>query len=485
MPTRGLPARDSAHAASPTTAQRLTTAATVATLAVLSLLVAPLVADAAPRPRGPLELPDFVIDFTSVQPDQHPPTPVTTTGEVLHGVNQAVGEVIECALDGDQPWCPVFHFQTKIGVFGIDGKFFYADPFGVGVVDTRYSVPSGCDHLGCVQPLPGDVLWGLDTGYDTPYDEHEFLSIGRPSHMEFTEIAVHDDNDAELIWRIQGCEAPFRFSMREALVEFDPPGNLERHVYRPPFAAFSGGLRSAVAIHGDQPDLVAANQDAVRLARIRARGIRIQDEPDWRLSCPLFGAVFDNGLNTSLAGSAFHWTATETGLGNRIWQNTDGGSGNSCGHPNYTGGHAIAICAATEGFIGGFDTTLTSGNAVDLTGLSGARLRFRVNFQRRHQELLTVQASRNGGATWETISEIDSSIGPFEAIGEGVVDVDLGAFLGDAEVYLRLRYWDPTGNPANDGYYVQIDDFLIYALDFLFADGFESGDVSAWTISTP
>jgi hypothetical protein len=214
----------------------------------------------------------------------------------------------------------------------------------------------------------------------------------------------------------------------------------------------------------------------------------IEEQTAWWFGCPIFGSNFDPGLATSTPTTAYHWTVFETGLGAIFWRDTVTPGGNYCGLPNYTDGYAGAPCANSEGLNGGFDTTLTTGAPIDMSGLFSATLRFRINFQRRFDEVVSVEGSRDAGANWETIITIDESKGLFKEVGGEVIEVSLASFVGEPDVRLRFRYWDPTVNVANDGFYAQIDDVLIHELDdylFIFADGFESGDTTAWTATTP
>ena len=234
-------------------------------------LALPMRAQEEDAVQGPLTQPDFIIDLTSVAVADHPPGQITRTGENLHGLNQATGQVIECVQDPSQPFCPVFTFATRGGVFGVDLKLFYADELGLGVISTAYTSPPGCVDLGCAIPTPGDNKRALDTGYLMPYDQSEPFVMAHTGILEFTEITVDDNADAELQWVTAGCLRPFDFSVREALPVFDPPTNRRRDVYRPPFDGLSGGVGRSVGIAGNEPNLVAGGTDGVRLARFRTR----------------------------------------------------------------------------------------------------------------------------------------------------------------------------------------------------------------------
>lgn len=125
------------------------------------------------------------------------------------------------------------------------------------------------------------------------------------------------------------------------------------------------------------------------------------------------------------------------------------------------------------------DVSLTS-PPLDLTGMSGTRLSFR--------HIYDFEPSFDGG--WVEVSTDGTTWTPVEVYAQAnqtavweLVEVDLPMLDGApaARVRFRLR---SDGGLQRDGWH--LDDLLIEAASTLiFADGFESGDTTAWSATTP
>jgi hypothetical protein len=157
----------------------------------------------------------------------------------------------------------------------------------------------------------------------------------------------------------------------------------------------------------------------------------------------------------------------------------------ACGEAgNYTGCRGDVLCASSDlGGVGPYATEFRT-PAFSLVGQTAAELRFVLNYQRLGtDDLLTVGASTDFGATWLPLVEIPSSQGPFRATGGVSFALDLADFLDEPAVRIRFQYFNDDGE-ASDGY-VQLDNIFLTCGGELFYDDFESGDDHAWTIVVP
>ncbi len=209
------------------------------------------------------------------------------------------------------------------------------------------------------------------------------------------------------------------------------------------------------------------------------------DIPRWQRACPAFVSVFDRGFANSAATSSFFWQRLDHAFsGPHYWRATNEFTTDNCGLPNYTGGRDSGACFQSAGATGGYDTSLIS-REIDLSGVDHPVLRFLTNFQRKDDEVIDVMVSTDHGSNWISVEVLTSSMGTFHGVGGEEVEIDLGTVAGEPSVELRFRFHDPVGAPGDHDYYVQIDDIVIFEDAALFGDGFESGNVGAWSSSAP
>ena len=125
------------------------------------------------------------------------------------------------------------------------------------------------------------------------------------------------------------------------------------------------------------------------------------------------------------------------------------------------------------------NTSLTS-PVVDLGGVEGVEL----SFWHRHSteasyDFCHVEVSADGGASWTEIATYDGSQPAWVQQTFLVPQLD-----GAAQARVRFRL-SADGFVTDDGWYVD-DVLLAAAVDpTLFADGFESGDASRWSSTSP
>ena len=127
------------------------------------------------------------------------------------------------------------------------------------------------------------------------------------------------------------------------------------------------------------------------------------------------------------------------------------------------------------------DTSLTS-PVLDLSAATGTRLSF---WQRYDLEsgfdFARVEISTNGGSSWVPVTSFTGTQGSWQ-----LQELALPALDGAAQARLRFRLTSDV-SITRDGWY--LDDVLLEAVvppvgELVFADGFESGDLQAWTLSS-
>jgi hypothetical protein len=132
-----------------------------------------------------------------------------------------------------------------------------------------------------------------------------------------------------------------------------------------------------------------------------------------------------------------------------------------------------------------WNTSLTS-PMLDLTDLEAVTLEFAHIYDiESGWDYGYVEYSVDGGASWEE-PPVATYSGTAVASWE-TVTIDLGALDGVAAARIRFRL-ETDGSVTRDGWH--LDDIVIRALGQellpdIFADGFESGDTSAWSTTVP
>lgn len=157
-----------------------------------------------------------------------------------------------------------------------------------------------------------------------------------------------------------------------------------------------------------------------------------------------------------------------------------------CGEAaNYTGGRGGAACASSD--LAGpqaYDTQLRT-HSFSLVGETSARVEFLVNYQDfASGDALYLDASTDGGASWTNLAQATTTdFGTFRGLPGAYLAVDLVSLLGDPDVRLGWRYVNHASGASD--YYVQIDNVRLACGAGLFSDGFESGDMNAWSEEHP
>lgn len=129
-----------------------------------------------------------------------------------------------------------------------------------------------------------------------------------------------------------------------------------------------------------------------------------------------------------------------------------------------------------------WDISLTS-PAFDFSRLSGVSLEFsHVHELEDNFDFGHVEVSADGGSTWSTVASYNGFAGAnWETVTLDISDLDQTA---DARLRFRL---DTDVSNTEDGWHV--DDIIIRAFaddpTLLFADGFETGEMSRWTVTSP
>jgi cysteine-rich repeat protein len=167
------------------------------------------------------------------------------------------------------------------------------------------------------------------------------------------------------------------------------------------------------------------------------------------LSCNAGIVVFDEGIANS-------WVTTDDAGFGLTWSNVAGSGENG----NYTGGDGDAASVSSDSFgPADFDTSLVS-NSFSLAYATEATLSYLVNYQNFAAfDLLDVDVSVDGGATWDNLLSWNEDHGGFRAPPGEAVTLDLSAYLGQPEVRIRWRYYDPTDFDWD--WYAQVDNIAL------------------------
>ena len=164
------------------------------------------------------------------------------------------------------------------------------------------------------------------------------------------------------------------------------------------------------------------------------------------VACNAGTVAFDEGIPST-------WTVVDNaGLG-LVWTDIAGsGEGG-----NFTGGDGDAASVSSDVFgPADFDTELRS-NVFSLANATSAELSYLANYQNfASLDFLDLDISTDGGANWSTLLSWNEDHGGFRGTPGVAVNIDLSAYLGESDVQLRWRYYDP--NTDDWDWYAQIDD---------------------------
>lgn len=164
------------------------------------------------------------------------------------------------------------------------------------------------------------------------------------------------------------------------------------------------------------------------------------------LSCNVGLVGFQDGIGES-------WAVVDNETTGVVW--TDIGSSGELG--NYTGSSGDAATVSSDAFgPAEFDTELRS-NSFNLSKAKAAAINYKVNYQNfGNLDFLDLDVSTDGGSTWTNLLSWNEDHGGFRSPPGEVVSVNLSAYLGEPDVQLRWRYYDP--NAGDWDWYAQVDD---------------------------
>ena len=416
--------------------------------------------------------------------EEHDPPYPDSTGDCLHGLATSNGQPIECIEAGIEN-CPVL----TIGV--PSPGIMYATTVGMGVVDYDISEPLACplncspswllgedcgtvpgdpcfcDINGCVGTPSGHEDWkdGLDfTHLNEPSGERIRIRLGVP--VLITDFSVWLAGFSQMILSRSDCPGPLLLHNREGEID----GSDGR------FTASGGGfyLPANAAVEVENPEYRPnSTNDRVAIQEFGVTSVNRAEQPSWRTSCQYFSAPLDRGFVDIFADQ---WVRTDDDNrpGTDIWTSTSNVSTANCGLDNLTGGAAGAACFQSDPGRSGFDTSLIS-RSLDLSFASFPVLRFVLNLQSQDEEV-EVYTSDDAGVTWTLRWERSASTN-----GGMAFEVALPEHANSPDIKLRFRYHDPNDTDSNLDFAI-LDDLSIYSLDGLFADGFESGSTSSWSV---
>jgi hypothetical protein len=149
------------------------------------------------------------------------------------------------------------------------------------------------------------------------------------------------------------------------------------------------------------------------------------------------------------------WSVVDAEGNGVVWTDLAG-----TGDSNYTGGSGDAATVNSDNFFNTeFDTSLIS-PSFSLVGLSFAHLSYLANYQNlAGLDFLDVDITTNSGAIWTNLLSWNEDHGGFFSTPGELVNIDLSAYIGESDVQLRWRYYDP--NTGDWDWYAQIDNVSV------------------------
>lgn len=189
------------------------------------------------------------------------------------------------------------------------------------------------------------------------------------------------------------------------------------------------------------------------------------------LLCNTLAVDFEGGL-------PLDWTVVDNTGGPGIDWTVTGDS--ACGIPNRTPGTGIAACADSDAAGSGappYDTELVS-NPIDATGQENLTLTLAAYYR----DLNTGSNDRFEIDVWDGSMWVNELSWDEDHEAGEIVNLNLDDYAGQSDVMVRFRFF---GNGFD--WYAQVDDIEMSCVESLaiFADGFESGNTSAWTLTVP
>ncbi len=164
------------------------------------------------------------------------------------------------------------------------------------------------------------------------------------------------------------------------------------------------------------------------------------------LACNAGRVSYDDGIPDS-------WAVVDNANEGLVWTNI-AGSGEL---GNYTSADGDAATVSSDAYgPAEFDTELRS-NSFSLKTATAASFNYLVNYQNFGAlDFLDLDISTDGGATWTNLLSWNEDHGGFRSPPGEAVAIDLNAYVGEEDVQLRWRYYDP--NAGDWDWYAQVDD---------------------------
>ena len=344
-----------------------------------------------------------------------------------------------------------WHYYDPVGPLSSQDWYAQIDDVAIdcGPAAIRHDLTVGTDPKVCAPNAFLAVAPGTEVFYC-----HEVENTGGVT------LTRHDLVSSEFGVLLSG----FPFSLVPAARVFLDPGLYGEIITRPvhrtsEWTAFNAGPVDVVA------DAAAANVFVVGPGPLYCEGPPIQ---------------FNAGIPTD-------WSVVNNAAGNPVvWTGLQ-----DCGEAgNFTGGKYGAACASSD-FQGGgsglYDTELRT-PVFDLIDVDPPiTLSYEANYQNfALVDLFDVDISTNGGTSWTNLLSWNEDHGSFRVPPGEEVAIDLSAFAGLGNLRLRWHYYDPIGPLGAQDWYAQIDNVHLGSPScIIFADGFETGDTSEWTSTTP
>ena len=163
------------------------------------------------------------------------------------------------------------------------------------------------------------------------------------------------------------------------------------------------------------------------------------------LSCNVAPAGFERGIPDS-------WAVVDNEGTGIVWTDI---------YPNFVGTEGRVASVISDATPGEFDTELRS-NSINLSKAKSASVNYQVDYQNfGGLDFLDLDVSIDGGTSWTTLLSWNEDHPPGGLLNSASesVSIDLSAYLGEKDVQLRWRYYDP--NTGDWDWYAQVDDIAV------------------------
>lgn len=160
------------------------------------------------------------------------------------------------------------------------------------------------------------------------------------------------------------------------------------------------------------------------------------------------------------------WTVIDNEGSGVAWDTLAG-----CGEAgNFTNGAGDVACVSSD--VAGtneFDTELLT-DTYNFCDATNAAMLFTANYQNlAGLDFFDVDASTDGGGSWDNLLSWNEDHGGFRAQPGEDVNLGLAAYEGMPDVSFRFHYYDP--NASDFDWYIQVDDFVLDSDGIISAPG--------------